>query len=81
MKKKNVNQLSSSQSQNRELDSFRDEFAETKSVHDVKRRKRIVINEDDVKTIDDSNESTSFSARDARKKTVNAVIVYNDYIY
>ena len=60
MKKKNVNQLSNSQFQNREFDSSRNELAETKFVHDVKRRKRIVVNENNVKTIDDSNES-SFS--------------------
>ena len=81
MKKKNVNQLSNSQFQNREFDSFRDELAKTKFVHDVKRRKRVVINENDVKTINDSNESSFFNVRDVRKKIVNVVIVYNDYIY
>ena len=73
--------MSNSQFQNREFDLFRDEFIETKFVHDVKRRKRIVINENDVKTIDDLNESSFFNVRDARKKIVNVVIVYNDYIY
>ena len=81
MKKKNVNQLSNSQFQNRKQESSRDEFAETKSIHDVKRRKRVVKKQKNVKTINETNELSFFSVRDARKKIVNVVIVFNEYIY
>ena len=81
MKKKSVNQLSNSQFQNRKQKSFRDELAETKSIHDIKRRKRVVKKQKNVKTIDETNESSFFNVRDARKKIVNVVIVFNEYIY
>ena len=81
MKKKNVNQLLNSQFQNRKQKSSRDELAETKSIHDIKRRKRVVKEQKNVKTINETNESSFFNVRDARKKIVNAVIVFNEYIY
>ena len=79
--KKKINQFLSFQFQNREQKSSRDEFAETKSIHDIKRRKRVVKKQKNVKTIDETNESSFFNVRDVRKKIVNAVIVFNEYIY
>ena len=78
---KKINQLFNFQFQNRRQESFRDEFAETKSTHDVKRRKRVVKKQENVKTIDETNESSFFNVRDARKKIVNVLIVFNKYIY
>ena len=79
--KKKINQFLSFQFQNREQKSSRDEFAETKSTHDIKRRKRVVKKQKNVKTNDETNESSFFNVRDVRKKIVNAVIVFNEYTY